>query len=199
MSKRSSGGSQDRQISPFFEVPYCNQSAVDLWGATPTLGKNKWCDLSPFYHADGSPMALADCPTEIALKHGQSARGREGIIERKDGTRIPIIPYPTSLRDETGAIVGVVNMTLDISGRKEAELALAERTMQLALAAKSAGVGSFAYDIDTERMQISAGYAAIHGFPDGITEIARGEWQLGVHAEDRVRWEALRSLAYRKR
>jgi PAS domain S-box-containing protein len=45
-------------------------------------------------------------------------------------------------------------------------------------------------------MQISAGYAAIHGFPDGTTEIARSEWQLGVHPEDRARWEALRSRAY---
>ena len=71
--------------------------------------------------------------------------------------------------------------------------------MQLALAGKAGRVGSFAYDIDTERMQISAGYAAIHGFPDGTTEIARSEWQLGVHPEDRVRWEALRSRAYRER
>jgi PAS domain S-box-containing protein len=163
------------------------------------LGKDKWYDLWRFYHTDGSPISLTDYPTEIALNHGHSVQGREGIIERKDGTRIPVISYPTPLRDETGAIVGVVNMTVDISGRKEAELALAERTMQLALAAKAARVGSFAYDIDTERMQISAGYAAIHGFPDGTTEIARSEWQLGVHPEDRVRWEALRSCAYRKR
>ena len=83
-----------------------------------------------------SPMALADCPTEVALKQGRIAQGQEAIIERKDGTRIPIIPYPTPLRDETGAIVGVVNMTVDISERKKAELALAERNIQLALAGR---------------------------------------------------------------
>ena len=180
-------------------ITYCNQSAIDLWGAEPALGKNKWCDFLRFYYADGSPMPLADCPTEIALKQGRVAPSREAIIERKDGTRIPIIPYPTLLRDETGAIVGVVNMTVDISERKKAELVLAERNLQLALAGKAARVGSFAYDIDTERMQVSAGYAAIHGFPDGTTEIARSEWQLGVHPVDHVRWEALRSRAYRER
>ena len=158
-------------------ITYCNQSAVDLWGSEPKLGRDKWSDLVKFHHADGSPMALADCPTEVALKQGRIVRGQEAIIERKDGTRIPIIPYPTPLRDETGTIVGVVNMTVDISERKKAELTLADHNMQLALAGKAALVGNFAYDVDTECMQISEGYAAIHGFPDGTTEIARSEWQ----------------------
>ena len=100
--------------------------------------------------------------------------------------------------DARGMPTGLLGVTRDITSRKLAEQALAERNLQLALAGKSGRVGSFAYDIATERMQISAGYAAIHGFPDGTTEIARSEWQLGVHPEDRVRWEALRSRAYRE-
>ena len=180
------------------QITYCNQSAVDLWGVKPTLGKDKWCDLSRFYHADGAPMALADCPTEIALKQGQTVRDREAIIERKDGTRIPINSYPTPLRDESSAIVGVVNMTVDISERKKAELALAERNIQVALAGKAARVGSYAYDTDTEIMQISAGYAAIHGFPEGTTEMPRIECLAGVHPEDIGRVKQFRSEAFRE-
>ena len=48
-------------------------------------------------------------------------------------------------------------------------------------------------------MQISEGYAAIHGFPDGTTEIARSEWQPGLHPEDRVRLEESRSRCFRER
>ena len=70
-------------------------------------------------HADGTPMALENCPTEIALKQGRIVRGREAIIERPDGLCVPIIPFPTRLRDKAGAVVGVVNMTVDISERKE--------------------------------------------------------------------------------
>ena len=54
-------------------ITYCNQSAINLWGIEPTLGKDKWCDLTKFYHADGSPMSLADCPTEIALTQCRQA------------------------------------------------------------------------------------------------------------------------------
>jgi PAS domain S-box-containing protein len=180
-------------------ITYCNRSAIDLWGAEPVLGKDKWSDFSKYYHADGSPMALADCPTEIALKQGRVAPVREAVIERKDGTRIPIAPYPTPLRDETGAIVGVVNMTIDISERKRAELALAESNLQLALAGKAALVGSFAYDVDTEQIQLSQGCAAILGCPEGTTHIARGEWRMGVHPEDRGRLEELRNRTFRDR
>ena len=71
--------------------------------------------------------------------------------------------------------------------------------LQLAMAGKSALVGTFAYDADTEKMQISAGYAAIYGFPDGTTEISCRQWQLGVQPDDLVRWDELRDRTFRER
>jgi PAS domain-containing protein len=73
-------------------ITYCNAGAVDLWGATPKLGEDKWCNFACFYYADGTPMAQEECPTEIALKQGRPVRDREAILERVDGTRVPIIP-----------------------------------------------------------------------------------------------------------
>ena len=52
---------------------------------------------------------------------------------------------------------------------------------------------------NTEVMQISEGYAAIHGFPEGTTEIARSECLAGVHPEDVERVEQFRSEAFRER
>ena len=165
-------------------VTYCNQNAIDLWGLEPKLGTDKWCDLARFYFADGRPMALHDCPTEMALKQGRVVRGREAILERFDGTRIPIVPYPTPMRDGKGAIVGVVNMTVDISEQKTAERLLAERNVQLDLAGKFALVGTFTLDVDLERMQVSGGYVTIHDLPEGTEEISRDDWRRGVHPED---------------
>jgi PAS domain S-box-containing protein len=165
-------------------ITYCNEGAVNLWGVRPKVGENTWSDLSRFYHADGAPMALKDCPTEIALKQGRTVRGQEAILERADGTRIPIIPYPTPLRDRTGAIVGAVNMTVDISERKQTEQMLAVRNAQLALAGQFALVGTFTFDVNLERMQASPGYVAIHGLPEGTEDISRDDWRAGVHPED---------------
>jgi PAS domain S-box-containing protein len=165
-------------------ITYCNEGAVKLWGARPKLGEDRWSDFSRYYHVDGTPMALDDCPTEIALKRGRTVHGREATLEQADGTRIPIAPYPTPIRDRTGAVVGVINMTVDISELKQAERMLSERDVQFTLAAKTGLVGSYAYDTDTEIMQISEGYAAIHGFPERTVEIARSECLATVHPDD---------------
>ena len=92
-------------------ITYCNQGAVDLWGVTPRLGLDKWCDFARFYHADGTPMLLRHCPTQIALQEGRAVRGREALMERRDGTRIYIMPNPTPVRDAAGRIVGVVTVS----------------------------------------------------------------------------------------
>ena len=48
-------------------------------------------------------------------------------------------------------------------------------------------------------MQISDGYAAIHGFPEGTTEMARSECLASVHPDDIERVEQSRSEAFRER
>ncbi len=81
---------------------------------------------------------------------------------------------------------------------KQAQLALAERSVQLALAEQVTLVGGFAYDIDTEIMQISQGYAAIHGL-EGTTEIGRSQCLADVHPDDIRRVEQARSQSFRAR
>ena len=146
-------------------ITYCNEAAVNLWGARPRLGEDRWCDLARFYYPDGRRMELRDCPTEIALKQGRCVRGCEATLERADGTRIPIIPYPTPIRRATGAIVGVVNMMVDITERQKAERSLAERNAQLALAGRAALVGSYVYDVNKGTSQVSGGIQLSTAYP----------------------------------
>ena len=119
-----------------------------------------------------------------ALEEKKPIRGAEAVAERPDGVRIPFIPFPTPLFDASGTLTGAVNMLVDITQRKQAEQALAERTTQLALAGKIALVGSFAFDIGSGRMQVSPGYAAIHGLPEGTVETRRIDWRTRVHPDD---------------
>jgi PAS domain S-box-containing protein len=97
------------------------------------------------------------------------------------------------------AAILVVVLAAVFADRRKAELALAERNAQLALARKVALVGGYAYDVTTERMQVAEGYAAIHGLPEGTTETTRSEWRARVHPED-VEWlEGHRSQTFRNR
>jgi hypothetical protein len=53
----------------------------------------------------------------IALKENRPVRGVEAIAERPDGTRVSFVPFPTPLRDASGALVGGVNMLLETAHR----------------------------------------------------------------------------------
>jgi PAS domain S-box-containing protein len=101
-------------------VTFFNQAAVDLSGRRPTLGSDEWCVSWRLYTADGKPLRHEDCPMAVALKTGKPIRGTEKIAERPDGTRVPILPHPTPLRDEAGALIGAVNMLVDITEQKRA-------------------------------------------------------------------------------
>src|SRR4051794_7472828 len=98
-----------------------NDAAVELWGRTPELGKDKWCGSWRLYYPDGSPMLHSECPMGVTLKENRAVRGGEAMAERPDGSRVAFAAYPTPLRDRDGNLVGAVNVLVDITDRKRAE------------------------------------------------------------------------------
>ncbi len=102
-------------------LTYCNQAAVDIAGREPEIGKELWCISWRLYHPDGSPLAKDQCPMAVALKEGRPVLGEEIVVERPDGSRVPLVPFPAPLHDESGRLVGGVNVLVDISERKESE------------------------------------------------------------------------------
>lgn len=102
-------------------ITFYNHAAAELWGCEPELGKSEWCGSWRLYWPDGAPMRHDQCPMAAALSENRPIRGGEAVAERPDGTRVPFIPYPTPLRDASGALIGAVNMLVDISEHKQAE------------------------------------------------------------------------------
>ena len=95
-----------------------------------------------------------------------------------------------------GTPVRLLGVTRDITRRKRAEQTLAERNMQLSLAARAALVGSYAYDFNTDAMQVCQGYVALHALPEGTTETTRSAWRARAHPDDMDRVERLRREAF---
>ena len=71
-------------------------------------------------------MAFEDCPMAMTLREGRPIRGVEAIAERPDGRRVfDSTPWPSLLTDEAGEIVGAINLLVDITDRREADIQLA--------------------------------------------------------------------------
>jgi PAS domain S-box-containing protein len=98
-----------------------NDQAAQLWGRRPEIGKDLWCGSWRIFRPDGTPLPHEQCPMAAALREGRSVQGQEIVVERPDGARVCVLPYPVPLRDAAGEIVGAVNMLVDITDHKRAE------------------------------------------------------------------------------
>jgi PAS domain S-box-containing protein len=177
----------------------CDARDSSIHGYPPGAAPQTIAEARAFVHADDMP-SLDDAFVA-------SQRGGENI--RAEYRLAPVAaPYPEerwvaiegafigAQNGERGRLLGV---SRDITELKRAQRALAERNLQLALAGKAALVGSYSYDVDTDAMQVSEGYAAVHGLAEGTKVTTRSEWRARAHPEDLARVEEFCSQAFQER
>ena len=100
-------------------ITYFNEAAATLWGHRPAIGTSEWCGSWKLFWPDGRALPHGECPMAIAIKERRSVRGMDAVAERPDGTRVPFEPYPTPLFDASGALIGAVNMLIDITAVRQ--------------------------------------------------------------------------------
>lgn len=98
-----------------------NKAAVLLWGREPQIGKDLWCGSWKIFSPSGEQISLDTCPMARTLKEGVAIEGEAIIIERPDGSRVNVRPYPTPTFDSKGKLCGAVNTLINIDVVTEAE------------------------------------------------------------------------------
>jgi len=174
-------------------INFYNEAAVELAGRKPVMG-DQWCVTWKLYYPDGRPLPHDQCPMAVALKEGRPVRGAEAVAERPDGTRVSFIPYPTPLHDSTGKLIGAINMLVDISDRKAAELRLHEAHERLETVLKTARVGLWDADLQNSHLTVSPTCKANFGLPPDA-EFTHETMFAAMHPEDRPLFDAARRRA----
>jgi PAS domain S-box-containing protein len=103
-------------------LTYFNRAAVKLSGHVPQLGTDSWCITWKIFLADGTPLPHDQCPMALALKGEAAPAGIECMAERPDGSRFWFTPCPAVIRDDEGRITGGINVLVDVTDRRVAEM-----------------------------------------------------------------------------
>ncbi|QJI29490.1 PAS domain S-box protein [Pseudomonas sp. ADAK18] len=102
-------------------ITFFNSAAASLWGVSPHLGKSEFCGSWKLFWPDGRPLPHHECPMATALKEQRPLRGLEIVAERPDGERTRLLAYPSPIFAATGALIGAVNMLIDLSDQTLAD------------------------------------------------------------------------------
>ena len=110
-----------------------NLRAVEIWGRAPQIGNSSEQSAKTFhrYSADGKPLDFASTPVGNAMRTGQKILGAELIIERPDGSRVPVLMNVAPLKDTSGRVIGAVCGFQELTERKLAEQALRDSEAEL--------------------------------------------------------------------
>lgn len=98
-----------------------NPAAETLWGRTPQLGKEKWTGAHKVFSRTGASFKVEEMPVCLTVKTGVEVTGEEFIIERPDGSRRNVMPYPSLLYDEKGELAGTINTLIDVTEQRQIE------------------------------------------------------------------------------
>jgi PAS domain S-box-containing protein len=126
-------------------ITFFNEAAVKLAGRRPVFGE-LWCVTWRLFWPDGTPLPQEQGPLALALRERRAIDGMEAIAERPDGTRVPLMCFPSPLLDEHGELLGAINVLMDLSQqlRSQALLEQAQEREASRVAARAEIAGDLA-------------------------------------------------------
>lgn len=107
-------------------VTFFNRACVDFAGRTPIPGQDRWCVTWRLYTEGGALLPHDDCPMAAAIRERKPVRGIVAVAERPDGSRVMFTPYATPVLDDEQRLIGAVNLLVDVTDVRQAELLRAQ-------------------------------------------------------------------------
>jgi PAS domain S-box-containing protein len=102
-------------------IQHYNSLAAELWGREPVCGVERYCGSVRMWRPDGRPLAHAESPIVEVLRTGLPAHNIEVLIERPDGSRVPVLTNFAALKNDQAEITGAITSFMDLTERKKLE------------------------------------------------------------------------------
>lgn len=186
----------DGQLNPFIEyvkeyaIYYINPVGTILtWnkGAEKIKGYSKEEIIGQNFSCFYKPEDIAEQKPEKDLKKA----AEEGEIQaedwrvRKDGKLFWASIHVTALYTDEGALLGFTKITRDLSSRRIAEEKLKQQSRQLSLAQRLAHIGSWEWDIESNKVTWSDELYRIYGLKPQEKEITFNVFLEMIHPSSR--------------
>lgn len=154
-------------------ITFYNKAAANLWGREPEINKETW-QGSVWSNQTSDDSNLEDLPVQF-----QPDSGKELVVEKRDGTRAIVVPYPTPLYDGSGNVSGNIIVLIDITDRKVAEKALLDSERRYRSVLQGMPVAIYTIDSQGYISTYNKAAASLWGRePEIGKELWSGSWKI---------------------
>ncbi|MFN5398055.1 MAG: PAS domain S-box protein [Pseudanabaena sp.] len=157
---------------------FWDERMLAIHGVSPEAFHGTYEDWSSRVHPDDLPHAQPDILEEQAIYN------TEFRIIRPDGTVRWVMSYSCKQRNHQGELVRAVGVNIDISDRKNAELALQDLSDRLEFALKGANIGIWEYQMNEERLIWDERMFSLYGISPEEFSGKYTDWLQRVHPDD---------------
>jgi PAS domain S-box-containing protein len=148
--------------------------------ADEVLGRHIF-DVFPFLRDLGLDRALDQAMAgETIVGHAIPSAVPSGAVHYFDRHYAP-------LRDDDGAVVGVVGVVRDVTAKRDAEEALRSTEEKLGMALEASGIGLWSWDTQADEVTWDAALCSIFGIPLEAAPKTRLAYRALIHPDDRER------------
>jgi PAS domain S-box-containing protein len=175
-------------------IIYSNPAALKLHGFASLeefqMNLDRLSESIKAHTPDGRRLPVSEWPMVRALA-GETVRGMElHIHNRLTGRRWIGLVHATPVLDDSGIVSYVVIVSQDITDIRHAETRRRESETWLGLALDAGRMGTWDWDVNTNRVKWSDGFYILMGYQPGEVEPSYTAFRSRVHPED---------VAYRNR
>jgi PAS domain S-box-containing protein len=137
-----------------------NESASEMWGRSPIVGKDRWCGSTQLFNISGERILHEECPMAKALKQNKSIYGEEAMLKRENGTVVNFIAFATPYHNCNKELLGAMNVMVDITDRKLIE----EKLTTLSFVARKTSNAVIITNADRKITWVNPGFTKITGY-----------------------------------
>jgi PAS domain S-box-containing protein len=107
-------------------------------------------------------------------------------LKTPDGNDFCVRNVFSPARDESGAVIGVMVTSQDITEQRRQEKELTENEERLRFALEGSNLGLWDWNLQTDEMYFSASYKKLYGFSEDEIANKKEEWSSRIHPDDRT-------------
>ncbi len=135
------------------------------------------------FHKDGKPVKSGEWPLARVIREGEAVLNEEIDIVRRDGTTGTLLINAAPIHDAAGRVTEGVAITLDITGRVQAEYEIADRAAELEAVFTAQNDAVLIYDTGMNVKKVNPAFREAYGFDP-----------MGLNVKDIIRRVSCRTL-----